>query len=147
MRNYTDQYKNIDEYLDAEYGKTKFKKGRWRILAPDAIKSDTHELWHQCDKASWDMEMVGYCVYSEYAERPVIPKWRCEICFKSPPDSIVAVWALLEPDATSTEIQEVLKIEEDRKKLEADPMRFDELYGEMLPGWADDDALDALSKR
>jgi hypothetical protein len=109
-----------------------------------------HELWHQCEKDSWEMEVAAYFAFSEFGNRPIIPKWRCEICFAQPPDSIVAVWALLEPDTTSEEVQEVLAAEESRKRYELhkdDPDWVDTIYDSdlaMLPGWDDQDALDDM---
>ncbi len=137
------KYDTMDDYLDNEYGKTKLKRGRWRILFPavDLAGNAPHELWHQCSKDSWEMEIAQYFCYSEFADRPVIPGWRCEMCYAKAPDTIVGVWALLEPDFTSTEVQDALAAEEERKKY-ADGRRDNRYDDEMLmeANWANPEA-------
>ncbi len=140
-------HKTMKEYIDDSYGKVKLKRGRYFIIQghPGRGISDPeieHELWHQCSKESWeDLAVVSYSCFSEYAAKPIIPKWRCEICKASPPDSIVAVWALLEPDATSEEVQETLKEEEEQKRFELekdDPMWLKDAYATSQWDWLDD---------
>jgi hypothetical protein len=127
--------KDMEEYITNTYGDIKLKRGRWYVLGPGG-HIENHELWHRCQKDSWELEMCNYFVYSDFAERPVKPGWRCEVCFAAPPNTIVAVWALLEPERTSEEVQDALEEEERRKKWEAgvvDRSLDDELG--MYDGW------------
>jgi len=94
----------IEDYLNEEYGKVKIKKGRWFILQTHG-EDGLHELWHQCEKKDWDLDYVEYKAFSDWTHKPVIPNWVCSGCGAHPPDSIVTIWCLLEPEHTSEVVQ------------------------------------------
>jgi hypothetical protein len=129
------KYKTIDEYLEAEYGKTKLKRGRWRILLADGSDKG-HELWHQCSKEDWDLDIVQFIAWSELSNRPVKPRWRCEGCWSIPPESIVTVFTLMEPDGASYEIRDALEDAERRRKLKEDPDYVDNSLDDELEAYA-----------
>jgi hypothetical protein len=99
----------IKDKIAEQYGPIKLNRGRWFIIADALDKGAPHELWHLCDpRFKEDLDFATYQTCSWYDDRPITPNWRCS-CNKIPPDSIVAVWCLLEPDHTSECIQEALK--------------------------------------
>lgn len=106
---------NQTEYIEANYGTQKLKRGRWRIILYGGHDPDeVHDLWHQCSKTGWDMYTVEY-VTEAYDDRSlsgyrkIKPNWHCRYCFAVPPASIVTVWCLLEPDRTSEEVIDTLQ--------------------------------------
>jgi hypothetical protein len=113
------KYKTMDEYLEKDYGKTKLKRGRWRIILPH--DSEEHLCWHQCNKEDWDMEVVEFFAWSDIADRPVKHKWRCGECWANAPESVITVLTLLEPESTTTLVREVLEDAERRRKMKEDP--------------------------
>lgn len=127
-------YDTKEEYIEDDYGTIKFKRGRWYILKSDL--SEEHLLWHQCEKDDWDLEEVAYTDYSEYADKPIIAKWRCAQCASAPPDSIVAVWCLMEPDFTSEQVQECINYPSDEEEMDIEETL------EMIPGWDNGMSLD-----
>jgi hypothetical protein len=129
-------YDTQKEYIDTEYGEQKLKRGRWYILMSET--DNAHSLWHQCEKDRWEMEEAEYSDYSEYADRPIQPKWRCAQCASAPPDSIVAVWCLMEPDMTSELVQEVIN----NPTLDAIAQENEEEFA-MAPNWDDAMTLDS----
>ncbi len=97
--------KDLEQVIKDEYGVVKLKRGRYYIIK--AEHEDHHELWHQCDKDSTLLDIVTYETTSEHTYLPIKPGWRC-MCGMRPPESIVGVWCLLEPDYTSEEVQSEL---------------------------------------
>lgn len=122
-------YDTQAEWIEDEYGEQKLKKGRWRILK-HTDGSEFHCLWHQCEKEDWEMAEVCYSNYSEWSDQAILPKWRCGGCGATPPDSIVTLWCLLEPDFTTEIVQEALEVYE-----------IEDEYT-MLPNWDDQLTLD-----
>jgi len=119
----------MEKYITDQYGDIKFKRGRWYILET-GVDDWMNELWHRCEKDDWELESCRYFAWSNYADRRIMPKWRCEVCSASPPDSIVTVWCLLEPDMTSEEVIEALKSAEEAEKAFAEEL-------ETYSGWGD----------
>ncbi len=54
------------------------------------------------------MSEVDYSNWSDLADREMIPGWRCRDCGASPPETIVGLWCLMEPDWTSEMVQHVI---------------------------------------
>jgi hypothetical protein len=100
------------EFVEAEYGTQKLKRGRWRLCIHE--DDDFHDLWHQCEKENWDMYDSEYMTsvpsdVSYTGTRKIKPNWHCQNCFAVPPASIVTVWCLMEPDYTSEHVQEAIQ--------------------------------------
>ena len=96
-------YRNMFD-LAKEPPEFKFSRGRWYIFKDEDM---THNLYHLCDKAVQELHGVEYVV-PEYINktRRRSPGWMCLNCDKKAPDSIVAVYCLLEPDKSSSMVQE-----------------------------------------
>ena len=85
----------------------KFSKGRWYIFKDEDW---SHNLYHLCNKESQDLNGVEYFVPEQINKsRRSSPRWMCLNCVKKAPDSIVTVFCLLEPDRSSSMVQEALR--------------------------------------
>jgi hypothetical protein len=94
----------------------KLQRGRWMILRSE--HNPIHGLFHQCDPHDGDdsskmLATVKFCIERDsiYVDRVKTfrkAKWRCECCWKTPPETILGAYLLLEADKTSAEIQAVL---------------------------------------
>jgi hypothetical protein len=128
-------YKTLDEFIKEAYGTVKLKRGRWYIIQEDECG---HGLWHQCAKGIQDLDFATYVTYSSYKDMPVKPSWKCS-CNAIPPDSIVAVWCLLEPENTSEQVQEALAYDHEydhEYDLDSDfAFDADEMYDFIQPMW------------
>lgn len=127
-------YETQAEWIEDQFGDEKLKRGRWRILK-HTDGEQFHCLWHQCEKDHWEMSEVCYSNYSEWADMAILPKWRCGGCNAQPPESIVTLWCLLEPDLTTEIVQEALAvydIEEEEDILGGWGMNFQQSFTEMM---------------
>ncbi len=115
----------IKERITEQYGPIKLIRGRWFIIANtlDFGPEYPHELWHLCDmKWPEDMNCAEYQTKSWYDDRPIKASWKC-VCGATPPDTIVAVWCLLEPEYTSEAIKEAM-IEPEPSDDDDEPYSF-----------------------
>jgi hypothetical protein len=94
------------------------KRGRWSILQGPPILGHAPVLYHQCKKftteepeqtlhpvAFTNQINIGSMIWSYYVRAK--PKWRCQNCKNTPPDSIITTYTLLTYEETTKEMAEV----------------------------------------
>jgi hypothetical protein len=99
---------------------TLHKRGRWRILQGPPVLGKEPVLYHQCIKSSVggaDQTLnpacftasvnIGSGMYAVYKRAK--PRWRCRICEKTPPDSIITTFTLLTYEETNQVVAKVTK--------------------------------------
>lgn len=118
----TRKQRTFEERITERYGPIKLKRGRWYLIDQAEIQ-EGYELWHQCEKGLTHLELVDYKVLSDYDSKNLKPSWRCS-CNAQPPDSIVTVWCLMEPEKTSEIVQDELV----RAEVQTDFLKNEECY-------------------
>lgn len=107
MRKYT--YKKDEE---KEYGSPELlmKRGRWSLWKED----DESSLWHQCSKGKEEvlghdvkqivLHPIRYVRFNHKTNKNIKPAWRCGMCMKKPPESILSVYLIHNFDSISKEM-------------------------------------------
>ena len=91
-----------------DHGEMLMKRGRWSLW----LENVGSTLWHQCSKEMEKLEgekdnVVVYPIsYYKYSRdgRHMKPAWKCGMCRKIPPESILSTWLLHNFDTVSDQM-------------------------------------------